>query len=267
MRLAPRVSQGLQGVKGETGAGGAPGATGAQGAAGVSGAIGSTGVIGATGTSGSQGLQGVKGETGAGGAPGARGPQGLKGAEGAGGATGSPAKLDRRGLPGLRVRKGLRAPTAPPGRADSRSMPTSTTKAKETVPLESAVTFDSNGVVTPGITHVAGTAGVTLATSGTYMVTFSVSGTQPSQMALFVNGTVVPGLVYGLGAGTQQNNGQAIVVISAGGVLTVRNRSSSVALVSRHRSEEHSRPQMLPLPSRSSRRSSDSYPSPQRHSK
>jgi len=42
--------------------------------------------------------------------------------------------------------------------------------------------------------------------------------------------TVVPGSIYGSGAGTQQNNGQAIVVIGAGGILTVRNHSSSAAV-------------------------------------
>jgi hypothetical protein len=41
---------------------------------------------------------------------------------------------------------------------------------------------------------------------------------------------VVPGTVYGSGAGTQQNNGQAIVAIAAGGILTVRNHTSSAAV-------------------------------------
>jgi hypothetical protein len=98
------------------------------------------------------------------------------------------------------------------------------------VPLEADVTFDSNGVMTPGITHALGAAGITLASAGTYMVTFSTSGTEPSQMALFVNGTLVPGTVYASGAGTQQNNGQAIVTVAAGAVLTVRNHTSSAAV-------------------------------------
>jgi hypothetical protein len=49
-------------------------------------------------------------------------------------------------------------------------------------------------------------------------------------MALFVNGTLVPGAVYGSGAGTQQNTGQAIFIASAGAVLTVRNHTSSAAV-------------------------------------
>ena len=98
------------------------------------------------------------------------------------------------------------------------------------MPLQADVSFDSNGVLTPGIVHAPGAAGITLATAGAYEVTFSVSGTEPSQMALFVNGTQVPGTVYGSGAGTQQNTGQAIFVAPAGAVLTVRNHTSSAAV-------------------------------------
>lgn len=98
------------------------------------------------------------------------------------------------------------------------------------MPLEADVTFDSNGVLTPGITHALGAAGITLTTAGTYAVTFLVSGTEPSQMAVFVNGILVPGTVYGSGAGTQQNTGQAILVAPAGAVLTVRNHTSSAAV-------------------------------------
>ena len=63
-----------------------------------------------------------------------------------------------------------------------------------------------------------------------YKVTYSVSGTQPSQFALFVNGILVEGSDYGSGAGTQQNNGQVIVGINAGDVLTLRNHSSAAAV-------------------------------------
>jgi BclA C-terminal domain/Collagen triple helix repeat (20 copies) len=157
-------------------------------------------------------LQGVSGTPGAAGPSGPTGSQGVAGAEGAAGATGS---------------------AGPAGPASSNGLSQYAyvyNLGEETVPLEADVTFDTNGVMTSGITHTPGAAGITLVNSGIYMVTFSVSGTQPSQMALFVNGTVVPGTVYGSGAGTQQNNGQAIVAIAADGVLTVRNHTSSAAV-------------------------------------
>jgi hypothetical protein len=66
--------------------------------------------------------------------------------------------------------------------------------------------------------------------AGTYMVTFTSSGTEPSQFALFLNGAPVPGAIYGSGAGTQQNNGQVIVMVGAGDVLTVKNHTSAAAV-------------------------------------
>ena len=98
------------------------------------------------------------------------------------------------------------------------------------MPLEAAVDFDSNGVMSSGITHVPGSAGIALVNSGTYQVTFTVSGTAPNQIALFVNETVVPGSVYGSGAGTQQNTGAAIITVAAGDTITVRNHTSSAAI-------------------------------------
>ena len=97
---------------------------------------------------------------------------------------------------------------------------------------EANVPFDSSGVLSPGITHstTTNTDQIVLANAGTYKVAFSVSGTEPSQMALFVNGVLVPGTIYGSGAGTQQNSGQAIITIGAGDVLTVKNHSSSAAV-------------------------------------
>jgi hypothetical protein len=50
-------------------------------------------------------------------------------------------------------------------------------------------------------------------------------------MALFINAAPVPGGIYGSGAGTQQNTGQAIVVTTgAGDVLTLRSYSSAAGV-------------------------------------
>jgi hypothetical protein len=101
----------------------------------------------------------------------------------------------------------------------------------QTVEIEADVTFNKNGVLTGGITHTLGAAGIALANAGHYKVTFSVSGTGVNQMALFLNGTtLVPGTIYGSGAGTQQNTGLAIVTVAAGDVLTLRSHSSAAAV-------------------------------------
>ncbi|HEY4384350.1 MAG TPA: hypothetical protein VGN34_07755, partial [Ktedonobacteraceae bacterium] len=60
---------------------------------------------------------------------------------------------------------------------------------------------------------------------------YSVSGVEPNQFALFVNGIQqAAGTVYGSGSGTQQNSGQAIIALSAGDVLTLRNHTSAAAV-------------------------------------
>ncbi|HVE67970.1 MAG TPA: hypothetical protein VNB64_05250 [Solirubrobacteraceae bacterium] len=173
---------------------GVQGQTGAAGATGATGATGPTGDTGPTGPAGPDGDQGIQG------------PAGTAGSDGAAGATGPEGT---NGLAEYAYVYNLGA---------------------QTVPLESSVTLDSNGVMTSGIQHAVGSGDITLVNEGDYKVTFSVSGTEPNQMALFVNGVLVPGTIYGSGAGTQQNTGQAIVSVGAGDVLTIRNHTSSAAV-------------------------------------
>lgn len=207
--------RGLEGVQGEVGAAGETGATGSQGEAGTNGTPGSQGSEGLAGEIGVTGIEGPTGPPGAQGAQGEVGPQGTTGAEGAQGPAGA---------------AGAAGATGPAGSNGLSQYAYIYNLGGETVPLEADVTFDSNGVLTPGITHALGGAGITLTTAGTYEAAFSVSGTEPSQMALFVNGILVPGTVYGSGAGTQQDTGQAIFIAPAGAVLTVRNHTSSAAV-------------------------------------
>ncbi|MCM3628199.1 hypothetical protein M3194_12575 [Paenibacillus glycanilyticus] len=105
--------------------------------------------------------------------------------------------------------------------------------AGQVVAKEEDVIFDTNGTLTPGIIHAPGTAEITVMSPGHYELTVSASGEGPSQFALFLNGILVPGTIYGSGAGTQQNNGQAIIALSAGDVLTLRNHSSVAAVTLR----------------------------------
>jgi hypothetical protein len=85
-------------------------------------------------------------------------------------------------------------------------------------------------VLSPGILHNPGTAPILIINAGTYKVSFGVSGDEPNQFALFVNGFAVPGSISGSGAGTQQNTMETIVTLAAGDVLTVRNHSSAAAV-------------------------------------
>ncbi|MGE8006737.1 collagen-like protein [Lysinibacillus sp. NPDC093216] len=100
----------------------------------------------------------------------------------------------------------------------------------EVVAIEADIIFDSTGIVTPGITHVPGTSQIFVTTPGIYEVTFIVSGVEPNQFTLFLNGAPVTDAVYGSGAGTQQNTGQALISIASGDILTLRNHSSAAAV-------------------------------------
>ena len=67
-------------------------------------------------------------------------------------------------------------------------------------------------------------------TRGAYEISWIVSGVEPGQFALFVNGAVSPGGIFGSGAGTQQTNGHGLVVLHAGDVVSIHNHSSAAAV-------------------------------------
>lgn len=138
------------------------------------------------------------------------GPQGPTGATGAAGATGATGATGTAG-----------------GISDYAYVYNLTA---QTVAIEADVPFDSNGLITPGFTHTPSSSVISINAAGVYKVIFSVSGTESNQFALFLNGLEVPGTVYGSGAGTQQNTGQAIFAMGAGDSLTLRNHSSASAV-------------------------------------
>lgn len=190
-----------QGKRGKKGNRGPRGFTGATGATGTTGATGSTG---ATGTTGATGNTGETGSTGATGTTGATGATGTTGATGVTGATGSTIS-DYAYIYNL--------------------------SAISTIAIEADIPFDTNGPLTAGFTHTPGTPSINVINAGTYKISFSVSGVEPNQFAIFVNGAASSDVsVYGSGAGTQQNGGQAILVLGAGDVITIRNHSSAAAV-------------------------------------
>ena len=246
----PAGTNGLNGTNGIAGPAGPAGDTGAVGPAGPAGAIGATGLAGATGpagpagTNGLNGTNGIAGPAGPAGDTGAVGPAGPAGATGAMGLMGSIGPIGPAGATGAVGPTGATGPAGPTGAtgpagtngvdgtggSGSSQYGYIYNLVAQTVAIDAVVLFDSNGVLTPGITHAPGSSDIEIADAGDYKVTFSVSGTESGQFALFLNGDQVPGTVYGSGAGTQQDNGQCIIAIAAGDVLTLRNRSSAAAV-------------------------------------
>jgi hypothetical protein len=95
------------------------------------------------------------------------------------------------------------------------------------VPLENAITFDTNGTLFGGIAHTLGDAEITITTPGNYKVIFSVTGQQANQFTLFVNGSLYPGTIYGSNNTDQQNTGFAIISVPSTITLTLRNHTST----------------------------------------
>ena len=102
--------------------------------------------------------------------------------------------------------------------------------AAQTVVVNGDVLFDNNGSLSGAITHTAGTSSVVFTQAGVYDVRFSISGTEPNQFALTLNGLVIAGTTYGSGAATQQNTGQTLLTAVAGDILTLRNHTSASAV-------------------------------------
>ena len=198
---------GTHGLRGAVGPDGRKGDTGATGATGLAGPGGSKGDSGAMGPAGPRGIKGVNGTNGLKGVTGATGPQGVTGATGPAGTNGTNAT------------------------GGSSQYGYIYNLSAQVVPLETAVLFSDNGILTAGITHGSGSADIIIVNKGDYKVVFSVSGTEPNQFTLFLNGIAIAESVYGSGAGTQQNTGQAILAIAANDVLTLHNHTSAAAVI------------------------------------
>ena len=220
--------QGPQGIKGDKGA------TGLKGNTGPMGSIGLTGLTGPIGLSGTNGLDGINGTNGLPGLPGLNGTNGLSGINGTNGLPGLNGTNGLNGINGTNGLNGINGTNGVNGINGTNGLTTEFgyifNLTAQVVALEAAVIFSDNGIGTAGILHGPETSDIVLVKAGIYKVGFSASGTEPNQFALFINGVVVPGTAYGSGAGTQQNNGQAILSVAAGDVLTLRNHTSAAAV-------------------------------------
>jgi hypothetical protein len=222
-------TNGATGATGTTGTAGATGATGATGTAGTAGVTGATGATGTAGTAGATGATGATGTAGTAGATGATGATGTAGVVGGTGVTGATGSTGATGLPGDTGATGATGVTGATGATGILGFGYIYNLTAQSIAVEAAVPFDSNGPLS-GITHPAGSPSITVTNGGTYAITFSVSGTEPNQFALFINGVAAPSTIYGSGAGTQQNTGPTILILGAGDVITLVNHSSAAAV-------------------------------------
>lgn len=176
---------------------------------------------------GGRGPQGVPGTAGAQGATGATGPSG--GPTGPSGATGATGATGSAGDTGTTGATGPSGPQGEPGVGGLLGYGYIYNLTAQSVAIEAPIVFDSTGPVL-GVIHAPGTTDIEVVDAGTWSITYSVSGTEPNQFSIFVNGVPAPSTIYGSGAGTQQNTGQAILVLGAGDIITIVNHSSAAAV-------------------------------------
>ena len=197
-------AEGAAGVTGTTGPTGAEGPVGAVGATGPTGATGPAGAAGATGPTGADGAAGPTGTTGpagATGAPGAAGPTGADGAAGAAGATGPTGADGAAGLAGIvgaagaagaTGATGLTGPTGATGPALSSAFAANTQGSSVLVALGGTpIALPNAQLLSPDITVNAGNTVFTVATPGTYQISYHVNTTAALLMGtrLVINGT------------------------------------------------------------------------------
>lgn len=213
--LSTTLLSGVTNTQFQFGLVGPQGPAGLIGPAGPRGELGPVGLVGPVGPQGELGIMGLAGVPGLAGAAGPAGPMGLMGLA---------------GLPGMTGTTGPAGPPGAPGMAGGlAAYGYIFNQSAQTVAIESPIAFDLNGPLL-GVTHLPGNAGIAVTGSGIYAVRYSVSGVEPGQFAVFVNGARAAGTVYGSGAGTQQDNGLAILTLSANDVLTLVNHSSAAAV-------------------------------------
>lgn len=104
-----------------------------------------------------------------------------------------------------------------------------------TVAIAAPFPFDTDGPFTTGFLHtasptVATSAPITIVNAGVYRVEYTVTVAEARQIALYINGAVVPSTIYGAATGTVVTTGIAIITVAAGAVLTLRNHLSAAAL-------------------------------------
>lgn len=239
-------AQGITGPTGATGATGATGPTGATGATGPDGAAGLTGATGPTGPDGAAGLTGATGPTGPDGTAGATGPTGATGATGADGAAGATGPTGADGVTGVIGSTGAAGAAGVTGAAGATGAtgatgpnPTATAgfaanTQGSTILVAlggSPVPLPNAQVLSPDITANAGNTVFTVATAGTYQISYRVNTTLSLLMGtrLVINGANNTPSTIAPVVSTSHFENQIKVTLPANSTITLQMYPAAVA--------------------------------------
>lgn len=153
------------------------------------------------------------------GPPGIQGPPGERGERGL------------RGFMGLEGPQGKMGAQGPPGAAGTSGGIAEFAYiyniGEQRIHQEEDISFDSNGIITQGISHTTGDSKIIIKDSGIYEIIYHVTGKQPNQLTLFANGIEITNTTFSVDDGTTQNIGIQILQINDNTELTLRNHTST----------------------------------------
>ncbi|MCY9549050.1 hypothetical protein [Lysinibacillus xylanilyticus] len=124
------------------------------------------------------------------------------------------------------VHRGVQVPQQPVGTGLPGFAYIYDTTVQPAIPNNGQVTFNTNGNITPAgfVTHVPGTAPITINQTGIYLITYEVFVTGgPNAFALFNGNNQIAGSNYGDNSGNSTQIGQVITTLNELDVLTLRN--------------------------------------------
>ncbi len=233
-------ADGVDGAPGIDGTDGTNGAAGVDGIDGIDGTNGDPGTDGADGTNGAAGLDGTNGDPGVDGTDGTNGDPGVDGTDGT---NGDPGTDGTNGDPGADGTDGAQGPQGDPGTDGAQGAPGPAGFFEyaefyarmpgdnaATVAIGADMVFPQNGPSQGSIVRASPTA-FTLASIGTYRVSFGASISEAGQLQLTLNNVGVAYGVFGRATGTGLITGEAfITTTTVNSVITVRNTSSASAL-------------------------------------
>ncbi len=157
---------------------------------------------------------------------GQEGPPGPPGLEGPRGPEGPPGLQGLQGPEGPPGPQGMDGPAGPPGSEGISTYAYIYNEKVQVTGVEDDINFDVNGTIVGAIGHEPGASAITLYAAGDFLVSFSVTGKGPYQVALVLSDC--PLMTFGTGEGISQNAGQAVITVEprdVPAVLTLRNHT------------------------------------------
>lgn len=220
----PTGPDGSVGVTGPTGPDGAVGMIGPTGPTGSNGAAGTEGVTGPTGPDGAAGAEGATGPTGPDGITGPTGATGPAGPAGAAGAAGVTGVVGAAGVTGA---TGIQGPTgaAGPNPTSTAGFAANTQGSTLLVALGgTAIPLPNAQVLSADITANAGNTVFTVATAGTYQISYHVNTTLSLLMGtrLVINGVNNTASTIAAVVSTSSFENQIKVNLPAGSTISLQ---------------------------------------------